>query len=211
MAYEDRNSLPLGDAFVSSGSFSRYTRSSKKTPCPVCSRTKSNSCSWNNDVIYCHQGSTNSPPQHLRIGDCLEIDGKKWALVSKNAGFTGSAYCFRPDRGKVKNTPRGISKRHKKELVLLVKELFALVELSLAVMEFMTDSPEVLKRSLYLIDSAFSQCKEARQSLKEMVPHDKKLKPLLMLVDDALKQLGYQKQDSDYFRKHYLGERNGEL
>ena len=118
---------------------------------------------------------------------------------------------MRPDRGKVKNTPRGISKRHKKEVVLLVKELFALVELSLAVMEFMTVSPEVLKRSLYLIDSAFSQCKEARQSLKEMVPHDKKLKPLLMLVDDALKQLGYQKQDADYFRKHYLGERNGEL
>ena len=75
----------------------------------------------------------------------------------------------------------------------------------------MTDSPASLKRSLLLIDSAFSQCKEARQSLKEMVPHDKKLKPLLMLVEDALKQVGCQKQDADYFRKHYLGERDGEL
>ena len=71
-------------------------QSSRRTPCASCGRTRDGDCRWNAGAIWCHQGLHNGPAPSLRIGDTITIDGKPWALVSRDAGFVGSAELFRP-------------------------------------------------------------------------------------------------------------------
>ena len=50
--------------------------------------------------IFCHCGSTNGPDQNLKVGDTINIDGAKWALVKTNGGFDGAAFVFKPHQEK---------------------------------------------------------------------------------------------------------------
>jgi hypothetical protein len=78
-------------------------KSSKRTPCPVCGRDSDGDCRWSNEVIFCHNGSSFAPPQHLKVGDVLNIEGIPFALVKINGGYDGSAHVFKPDKKRVKS------------------------------------------------------------------------------------------------------------
>jgi hypothetical protein len=68
--------------------------SSRKVPCPVCSRCKDDKCRWSATRIYCYVGDSFSPPLNLRIGDKIKIAGEQWKLFSCNAGFSQNSYAF---------------------------------------------------------------------------------------------------------------------
>ena len=61
-----------------------HTNSGKRSPCPICGRTKDRDCKFSEDIVWCHHGHTNSPPE-LTVGDtCQGKDGQTWALVDYN-------------------------------------------------------------------------------------------------------------------------------
>gem|GEM_PF-6964121 len=77
----------------------RLRPSGPRDLCPVCGRNVDGDCRFSDDLILCHPGTRFGPPQHLRPGDVIDINGAPWALIRSDAGFDGAAHEFRPDRG----------------------------------------------------------------------------------------------------------------
>ena len=189
-----------------------YSR--RGSPCPVCSRDKDNDCRWTNDSIFCHLGSSHSPPTHLKLGETLEIKGSKWALVSLSAGYDKSAYLFKPHR-KISSLTLSRDEREEQDFNHSVrvscceyysKEFIDLAQKALDVLEFESAPPDELKNSFNFIYSAESKGLELIQELHQLAPREERLKKYLPIVKDLNKQLFYQRKDADQFRKNYLGE-----
>ena len=109
--------IALGQKLVQNG---KFKRSGKNNPCPICDRTNDDKCAWNDSVIHCYNGVSNYPPQDLKIGETFEmalssITNGKWALVKKNAGFSGNHWIFIPDK------PKKYEKRLKVEKISINK------------------------------------------------------------------------------------------
>ena len=107
----------LGQKLVQNG---KFKRSGKNNPCPICDRTNDDKCAWNDSVIHCYNGVSNYPPKDLKIGEIFEmalssITNGKWALVKKNAGFSGNHWIFIPDK------PKKYEKRLKVEKISINK------------------------------------------------------------------------------------------
>jgi len=107
----------LGQKLVQNG---KFKRSGKNNPCPICDRTNDDKCAWNDSVIHCYNGVSNYPPKDLKIGETFEmalssITNGKWALVKKNAGFSGNHWIFIPDK------PKKYEKRLKVEKISINK------------------------------------------------------------------------------------------
>jgi CRISPR-associated protein Cmr3 len=67
--------------------------SSKRNPCPICSRTKDGDCRTGDGLAICHHGSTHHPPEGLRPGDVIEgRDGQWWAFTSETTDGRGSTF-----------------------------------------------------------------------------------------------------------------------
>ena len=91
----------------------RFIRSGRNNPCPICNRTKDDKCAWNSSVIHCYDGVTNYPPRNLKLGGIVQINygsTRDWALVKKNAGFSGNHCIFIPNKPLDKSKP--LIKRH---------------------------------------------------------------------------------------------------
>ena len=91
----------------------RFIRSGRKNPCPICNRTKDDKCAWNSSVIHCYDGVTNYPPRNLKLGGIVQINygsTRDWALVKKDAGFSGNHCIFIPNKPLDKSKP--LIKRH---------------------------------------------------------------------------------------------------
>ena len=59
--------------------------SGKNRPCPICNRTKDGDCRIGENIVLCHHGNTNSPPD-LAIGQTIVgIDQQDWAYVGESA------------------------------------------------------------------------------------------------------------------------------
>ena len=106
---DSSNSLLLESKLERTG---RWTRSGKKNPCPICGRTKDDNCAFKSDTIHCYCGVTNSPP-NLKLGEIIHINygsTRDWALVKKDAGFSGNHCIFIPNKPLDKSKP--LIKRH---------------------------------------------------------------------------------------------------
>ena len=68
----------------------RFTQSGRRTPCPICGRTKDDDCRWNDEVILCHTGTDLKPGATITVGD------KEWAFIHHKGGFSGMAAVFKP-------------------------------------------------------------------------------------------------------------------
>ncbi len=91
----------------------RFIRSGRNNPCPICNRTKDDKCAWNSSVIHCYDGVTNYPPRNLKLGGIVQINygsTRDWALVKKDAGFSGNHCIFIPNKPLDKSKP--LIKRH---------------------------------------------------------------------------------------------------
>tara|TARA_R100001443_G_scaffold47372_1_gene60024 strand:- start:3388 stop:3987 length:600 start_codon:yes stop_codon:yes gene_type:complete len=190
--------------------------SKRNNPCPVCSRVKDSDCRWNDEVILCHRGSTNSPPENLRVGNTLEIEGRTWALVATCGGFDGQAYVFKHHQEKVNPHRENAWPDHKKELFersiqahkakKRAEQFFHLAQKAVDVLEFVSATPEELKESFSLIYQAKEDGEQIQKELKSLVFDNKELAPILELVIKANKEINYQYIDANHFRKNFLGE-----
>ena len=71
------------------------TPSSRRTPCPICGRTKDGDCTHSVDMAFCHHGSTLAPPTGLHRGDVITgADGRAWGYVSTADGDSGTNSTF---------------------------------------------------------------------------------------------------------------------
>ena len=106
----------------------RFTRSGKRNPCPICGRTKDDKCAFKYDTIHCYCGVSNSPPD-LKLGGIIQINygsTRDWALVKKNAGFSGNHCIFIPNKPLDKTKPL-IKKKVKKVSIPKINRLFVFV------------------------------------------------------------------------------------
>ena len=177
----------------------------------MCGRIKDSDCRFDDDVIFCHQGSSNGPPSNLHIGDVVNREGREWALVKTNAGFAGVASVFKPHRPLPKRKHYSPSQRvdeddKRRNLINAQKKLIEgfikLSQAALDVLDFESAPPDELKESFALIEKAYFQGKEIR----EIVGFCPELKNWISLIDKANKQLLYQYKDQLSFRQNYLGE-----
>ena len=116
----------LGQKLVHNGKFSR---SSKRNPCPICTRNKDDKCAFKSDTIHCYDGVTNYPPRNLKLGQIIQINygsTRDWALVKKNAGFSGNHCIFIPNKPLDKTKPL-IKKKVKKVSIPKINRLFVFV------------------------------------------------------------------------------------
>ena len=119
------NSLSLESKQECTG---RWSRSGKRNPCPICGRTKDDKCGFKNDTIHCYCGVSNSPPD-LKLGGIIQINygsTRDWALVKKNAGFSGNHCIFIPNKPLDKTKPL-IKKKVKKVSIPKINRLFVFV------------------------------------------------------------------------------------
>ena len=106
----------------------RFTRSGRKNPCPICGRTKDDKCAFKSDTIHCYCGVSNSPPD-IKLGGIIQINygsTRDWALVKKNAGFSGNHCIFIPNKPLDKTKPL-IKKKVKKVSIPKINRLFVFV------------------------------------------------------------------------------------
>ena len=123
---DSSNSLLLESKLERTG---RWTRSGKKNPCPICGRTKDDKCAFKSDTIHCYDGVTNYPPRNLKLGGIVQINHgstRDWALVKKDAGFSGNHWIFIPNKPLDKSKPL-IKKRIAKVSIPKINRLFVFV------------------------------------------------------------------------------------
>ena len=166
-------------------------------------------------MIFCHQGTTNGPPEGLRIGDVINVEGNPWALVGVDSGFASAAYQFRPQRERellkvnLKLPPR----RSVPLNTELVQEAFDAMRAAMDTPEFTHSDPDELRRSFALIERAWELSNALVMHLNRCHRHEPdperkvRLAKQIDIAIQATKQVLYQRRDALHFCRHYLGER----
>ena len=204
----------LGQKLVQNG---KFKRSGKNNPCPICDRTNDDKCAWNDSVIHCYNGVSNYPPKDLKIGETFEmalssITNGKWALVKKNAGFSGNHWIFIPDK------PKKYEKRLKVEKISINKlnKLFNI--LSELVTEALRLDPMLL--TLEQLEEVSKKTDEALERTKIVLSLAKKfpqkeltyniqLGNLFETTKSYFHKLKNRQEQIRQFRAEQLGEING--
>lgn len=196
-------------------------QSGRNNPCPSCGRTRDGDCRWNAGAIWCHQGSHNGPDPSLSIGDTITIDGKPWALVSRNSGFAGSAALFRPHRERRDEPRRHIPRRQRLAAAVIhdlhrldhaVADFEALLDeaLNIPPLEEMFDSD--IKTTRDRAEQAMDLCLRLIARLERICKLDQQYQPVLDQMEEHKRDLSFQLADlnaycdnpADYWEKHLL-------
>ena len=73
--------------------------SSNRNPCPICGRTKDGDCRISAELILCHYGSSNHPPQHLKSGEVITgADGQRWAFTGDTSDDRAATFTLHKPR-----------------------------------------------------------------------------------------------------------------
>ena len=189
----------------------RFIRSSRKNPCPICDRSKDDKCAWNSEVIHCYNGSSNYPPQNLKLGEVVELD-IPWALVKKNAGFSGNHWIFIPDKP-IGNAKPLIKKHIPKVSIPRLNKLFNVVYDN--VQEAL--KPELSFLNLQQLEAVSVKTTEALAETKTILAMSKQFSQQQLINDIQLtnlfectktyyRQLSNRAEQIKQFRGDFLGE-----
>ena len=204
----------LGQKLVQNG---KFKRSGKNNPCPICDRTKDDKCAWNDSVIHCYNGVSNYPPQDLKIGETFEmalssITNGKWALVKKNAGFSGNHWIFIPDKPLDKTKPL-IKKNIKKISIPKLNRLFNILSENVneaLFPELMILNLQQLEEVSVKTDEALAETKVvlaiSKQFSHKELTYDIQLSNLFETTKTYLHQLNNRANQIKQFREVCLGE-----
>lgn len=176
-------------------------QSSRRQPCPVCGRNVDGDCRFSDELILCHSGTRFHPPQNLRPGDVIGINGVCWALIRTDAGFDGAAHEFRPDRATRQTRGFHGRRRQQRQAGRLLHEVLRDIDAALSVPEFMQSAPAELRESIRLIEVAAGKAEALLPALRGRLQP-----PQISLLAEAIGELTYQRLDADHFRHHYLDE-----
>ena len=188
--------------------------SSKRNPCPVCARDKDSDCRWNDEVIFCHCGSSFAPPSHLKVGKTLIVNGIEWALVKTDAGHSGRAFVFKPHKPLEKSfnySPQLYKEQRNKkdELFRIAVSAFEdYLKVSKAALECDAQqcTLEQLREYKRLIERAVEEGKELKTIMLQMQRNDKRYTDYLELLDQRNKEINNLKNEADNFCWAHLGE-----
>ena len=189
-------------------------KSGRNNPCPVCGRTKDADCRWSDDVIFCHQGSSQGPDQSLRIGDTININGAQWALVKTNGGYDGAASVFKPhqERSKVADTrvnrDQILTKQAERSIAALALERF------FDSFHRAWDSGDLQDLTPHQLQVHFNTAYETRKLAAELAPSVQKIwrkHPDLAALhkprfEECIRLTAAIVEEAAHFRTHYLGE-----
>ena len=164
----------------------RWTRSGKKNPCPICGRIKDDKCAFKSDIIHCYCGVTNSPP-NLKLGEIIHINygsTRDWALVKKNAGFSGNHCIFIPNKPLDKTKPL-IKKKVKKVSIPKLNRIFNVVA------ENFTDAvkPELSFLNLQQLEAVSIKTMETLAEAKILLSYSKQFSQKELINDIQLANL----------------------
>ena len=193
----------------------RFIRSGRNNPCPICNRTKDDKCAWNSSVIHCYDGVTNYPPRNLKLGGIVQINygsTRDWALVKKDAGFSGNHWIFIPNKPLDKSKPL-IKKRIAKVSIPKLNRIFNVVA------ENFTDAvkPELSFLNLQQLEAVSIKTMETLAEAKILLSYSKQFSQKELINDIQLanlfectktyyRQLSNRAEQIKQFRIDCLGE-----
>ena len=193
----------------------RFIRSSRKNPCPICDRTKDDKCAWNSEVIHCYNGVSNYPPRGMKLGEVFHVDygsTRDWALVKKDAGFSGNHWIFIPDKP-IGNAKPLIKKHIPKVSIPRLNKLFNVVYDN--VQEAL--KPELSFLNLQQLEAVSVKTTEALAETKTILAMSKQFSQQQLINDTQLtnlfectktyyRQLSNRAEQIKQFRVDFLGE-----
>jgi len=202
----------LGQKLVQNG---KFKRSGKNNPCPICDRTTDDKCAWNSENIHCYNGSSNYPPQDLKLGEVVVLEIPplgRWALVGKNKGFSGNHWIFIPDKPLDKTKPL-IKKNIKKISIPKLNRLFNILSENVNEALF----PELMILNLRQLEEVSVKTDEAlaetkvvlaisKQFSHKELTYDIQLSNLFETTKTYLHQLNNRAYQIKQFREVCLGE-----
>jgi hypothetical protein len=188
--------------------------SCKRTPCPICGRTKDTDCRWDDTVILCHQGATSGPPAHLKPGDTIDVAGQPWALIRRDGGHSGAACVFRPHREDSKSTqaPRSDAAELERQArhtvaVHAIERFLANAQAAWEVEDWFYRPPEDFRKDFELIYATEQEGLSLARSLPQIWRDHPDLRDRYRVkVEASVKFMGFQRADVDHFRRHDLVE-----
>ena len=184
--------------------------SSNRNPCPVCQRSSDADCRWSDDTILCHTGSG------LRLGQCITIDGQKWALTRTNAGHSGKADVFHPHQEREPGKKDYFPPHPNQELLSLqtkrlqwadiFDQFFAAFDAAWNIPDFYESTPDQLAAAFEVIDAATRKAAQLRTHLRTIWRDHPDLDQLHRLrVERCIKLLAYMADDLRQFKESNLG------
>lgn len=189
----------------------RWHSSSKRNPCPVCGRDSDDKCRRSNEMLSCYWGERFAPPAGLKLGQVLDIEGRRWAVVNLSGGFAGNSLILRPhvDRHDFKPAQRQQRQREAAVLAPALREVFgkvrAYVHASLAVLELEQATADELCRAQQLLAATRRHLQELRAPLVLARREDPSLARMVSAVDHWLRLVSFQAADLEAFNCLMLG------
>ncbi|RPF80722.1 MAG: hypothetical protein CBB80_010595 [Synechococcus sp. TMED20] len=190
--------------------------SGRNNPCPCCGRNINGSCRWNDDTILCFHGETFSPPSDLRPGDTITINGKPWALIRRDGGFSGMAAVFKPHRERSKgvhktdtpNTAQELLSRQTKrsQWAHILDQFHNAFDAAWDAPDFYTATPDELHSACAAITDAQVKAAALKPHLRTIWRDHDDLSQLHRLrVEAQLKSIAYIAEDLRQFQQNELG------
>jgi hypothetical protein len=189
----------------------RWHSSSKRSPCAVCGRDSDDKCRRSDELLSCYWGERFAPPAGLKLGQVLDIEGRRWAVVNLTGGFAGNSLILRPhvDRHDFKPAQRLQRQREAAVLAPALREVFGkvrhYVHASLAVPELQHATAEELCRNQQLLDTTRRHLRELRVPLVLARREDPSLARMVSAVDHWLRLVSFQAADLEVFNRLMLG------
>ena len=165
----------------------RFIRSGRNNPSPISKRTKDDKCAWNSSVIHCYDGVTNYPPRNLKLGGIVQINHgstRDWALVKKDAGFSGNHWICIPNKPLDKSKPL-INKHITKVSIPKLNRIFNVVA------ENFTDAvkPELSFLNLQQLEAVSIKTMETLAEAKILLSYSKQFSQKELINDIQLANL----------------------
>ena len=194
--------------------------SGRNNACPCCGRNTTSHCRWNDDTILCFHGTSFAPPSDLRIGGTITIDGKLWALIRRDGGFSGNAAVFKPHRERNReewkrdlrrptpNSPAQLLAIQQKRTQWsdILDQFFSAFNAAWEVPDFYSCTPDQLKDAFAAIDAAQAKAAALAPHLQTIWREHPDLKQLHRLrVEHNLKSIAYMADDVRRFKEQDIG------
>lgn len=189
----------------------RWIPSGKNSPCPLCGRDVDGKCRRTDSLISCYVGERFSPPAGMLLGQVVNVEGRRWAVVSLAGGFAGNSLIMRPHVHclDLKPAARRQQKREVAAVAPVLRDLFGRVRLwvhaCLAIGEFEHATVEELHRAYELLTTTISALQEMRGPLVLARREDPSMGRRVAVVDYWLRQVSYQADDLAAFSCRALG------
>lgn len=201
----------LVDEAIPAISRAPWKSSKRSAPCPICGRDIDNKCRWSEGIIACHQGDRFGPPSGLRLGDVLEIQGRRWAVCSLSGGFAKAAVIFRPHTDRREFTPRQRRQRMREQAVLepVLLRLFdrcrEQFQTCLGMPELVFLKADEILAELDHARATFRNLTALRQEMVKARRESPGLARYVKALDRWLKLTRYQLRDVEVFMRIHLG------